>query len=495
MFILLYSPFSLKMNKSAHHTKLGRMLLAEKITQESQLNSFIVSNFNSNLFDFRDYEDTIEYFREPIKIFNCNQILNNIITQSSNYYVKSTVPTECSKTPDTADPFHTSLEISGNHNDSITSSSDTNSVSSHSSKNTNDSQTNKTYLRLVYDWLRHLYDSQTKNSASYRLSSSFYQSPTPGQSVTGSGVTNSSHSLILCRKVSYYTKFNLTNLLRDLETGLKDICKCDIGSAYFSFKNESKSFTVLNNTFKNEPDHDTSTESHVLEADMFDLEFDNLKFTEFNMIQDNLSRLENLVITMNAEYSSPNQLLASMSSSINSSTLPGSNTTPTYTRVPSFSGQDLTFKSSLANSSNANTVLTASATSSSSSNNSHSTLTNQNIMSKSVCSISGIDLESSLSLSLSLNNLQLKRTYCYLIVDARSKSLTMFAFTTENGHYDAIKQLLDQSIDSIKKRYHIVNNTVLYKYGGLIGDNLIYDFKKGTIFILLFTSKLINLFY
>ena len=54
---------SLNMNKTALGTNLGRIISKQPIATESQLNAFTINNFNSNLFDHRDYEDTIEYFR------------------------------------------------------------------------------------------------------------------------------------------------------------------------------------------------------------------------------------------------------------------------------------------------------------------------------------------------------------------------------------------------------------------------------------------------
>ncbi len=54
---------SLNMNKTALETNLGKIILKHKIDTESQFNAFTVNNFNSNLFDHRNYEDTIEYFR------------------------------------------------------------------------------------------------------------------------------------------------------------------------------------------------------------------------------------------------------------------------------------------------------------------------------------------------------------------------------------------------------------------------------------------------
>lgn len=103
----------------------------------------------------------------------------------------------------------------------------------------------------------------------------------------------------------------------------------------------------------------------------------------------------------------------------------------------------------------------------------------QQLMMKSISSNSG-DLDSSLSQSnvLPLATLQLKRTYCYAIVHAKTKQITFYCFTTEVSNYDSIKQLLEQAAETISQRHMLVNNIVLYKFGGLIGDNLMYDIKK-----------------
>ena len=51
-------------------------------------------------------------------------------------------------------------------------------------------------------------------------------------------------------------------------------------------------------------------------------------------------------------------------------------------------------------------------------------------------------------------------------------------FKSDSFELDSIKLMLDQISENIIQRYHLVNNTVLYKFGGLIGENLIYDLKR-----------------
>ena len=468
------------MNKSANHTKLGK-LLSDKINNEAQLNAFIISNFSNNLFDLKDYEDTIEYFREPIKIFDCYQIINNIVAHSTRQIPDNHLNQETSRNHNLSECSDTFL------NNNATANTTTSENEGSHRRTTSESQ--KSYLRLIYDWLKLFYYHQTTSASSYRLSSSFYQSPNPasGSGVSANSAGSAQQAFILRKKLVYHTKYNLTNLLRDLETGMKEICKCEINTSFFSFKNNTNNANVTRNNFNNTSDSSNNVDNIFIENEDFEgenNEFDDLRQSSFSALNNNLSRMENLVITMNAEYYS-NQFLVSMSSSTISTTATTHANTITYTRVPSFTGQDHQQQSSSAKSSATTTsatttaILTTSANSSSSSNNSHSTLTNNNIMSKSICSMSGGDLESSLSLSLSVSNSQLKRTYCFLVVSSKLKTLTFYAFTTENANYDAIKQLLDQSTELVKMRYHLVNNTILYKYGGLIGENLIYDFKKG----------------
>ena len=95
---------------------------------------------------------------------------------------------------------------------------------------------------------------------------------------------------------------------------------------------------------------------------------------------------------------------------------------------------------------------------------------------KSGSSQSGVELDASLPSSVTQQ--QLKRTYCYAVVHAKTKMITFYCFTTESSSYDSIRTLLDQAADLIQQRYHLVSNTVLYKLGGLIGPSLLYDLKR-----------------
>ena len=151
----------------------------------------------------------------------------------------------------------------------------------------------KSYLRIIYDWLKGLYLIQTRYSQNnfgkptsfgvHSLSASLNQkresvsmhpsssastllsnnpsaniSPLQQQqqqqqiqspvalsttclsslagSSSSSSATTATSSFILRKKFNYLTKYNLTNLLRDFEVNLRDTCKCDISTSYYAYK-------------------------------------------------------------------------------------------------------------------------------------------------------------------------------------------------------------------------------------------------------------------
>lgn len=61
--------FALTMNKTARNTSLGKLISTQKISSEQHLNQYVVNNLSSNLFDQRNCQETIEYFRENISSF------------------------------------------------------------------------------------------------------------------------------------------------------------------------------------------------------------------------------------------------------------------------------------------------------------------------------------------------------------------------------------------------------------------------------------------
>lgn len=165
----------------------------------------------------------------------------------------------------------------------------------------------------------------------------------------------------------------MINLLRDLENSLRDICKCDMNVSYFTFKKSTSTKTsnltppttttttntdevfdeeqlFLKDTIKASESSRSYSASyyndlHFIDEFDHDLDFIQLKKTKFVNLHNALSRSENLIITINAEYviapisttgavgacSAPS-LSQSMSSSINAN----SSTALSYNRVPSF---------------------------------------------------------------------------------------------------------------------------------------------------------------
>ncbi|CAF0823180.1 unnamed protein product [Brachionus calyciflorus] len=362
----------LRMNKTARESQLGRLLAMQKISDSAQLNNFVMANFTLNLFDYKDYEDTFLYFKETCKILNFLNIESFPSESDSDF----------SDTEDTEEIGLYKVQRS------LSMEPDLNKI-----ERTNE----KTCLKLIHDWLREVNNQK-----------------------------NQIDSLVLRRQFGYKTKYNLVNLVKDLESCLKDMCKCELNVNYYSFKENLKDYR--DSVFLDDEDLD---------------EFSNLKMSKLCYLGLNLAKGENLIMTLNAEYGGLNSGFSSMSSSMNSSTLTN------YTRMGSVGSTNQ------------------------SSSNSNNTLV------KSMCSVSG-DLESSFSLSnsLTLSNLNIKRTFCYLMVNAKSKNVYFYCFTTESANHDSLKQWLDQTSDLIIQRYHLINNTVLYKFGGFIGDNLINDLKK-----------------
>jgi hypothetical protein len=76
--------YKLVMNKTATHTRIGHILTEENIVDESQFNLFVLRNLKNNLFDPRDYQEVIQYFREPIRAFDYSKIFNNFVNKLSD---------------------------------------------------------------------------------------------------------------------------------------------------------------------------------------------------------------------------------------------------------------------------------------------------------------------------------------------------------------------------------------------------------------------------
>ncbi|CAF0898997.1 unnamed protein product [Brachionus calyciflorus] len=83
------------------------------------------------------------------------------------------------------------------------------------------------------------------------------------------------------------------------------------------------------------------------------------------------------------------------------------------------------------------------------------------------------------SMSSSMNSSTLTNFTRMASVGSTNQSSSSSSNTlVKTANHDLLKQWLDQTRDLITQRYHLINNTVLYKFGGFIGDNLINDLLK-----------------
>lgn len=248
--------------------------------------------------------------------------------------------------------------------------------------------------------------NQTQSQSQQKEQQQQQQQQTPSPSTTLSSLMPVNPSPFILRKqFNYRSKYNLVNLLRELENNLRDFTKSDINVCYFTFKrptssqhnmstltrSNTKTTTTAttstekasNNNSKENNNHDDDDEDDTIDDDEqlflkeslrptsfvhpppywmhsdlhfvddfdYDVDFVNLKRTRFAKIHDAMSRSQNLIITMNAEYgtgmslvgppsaaNNPASLSQSMTnpSSINNNNNNSSMTTSTYNRVPSF---------------------------------------------------------------------------------------------------------------------------------------------------------------
>jgi hypothetical protein len=534
--------YKLVLNKTATQTKIGHILTEENIVDESQFNLFVLRNFKSNLFDPRDYQEVIQYFREPIRAFDYSKIFNNFVNkfndeddddddngicnneadydnnEGGEYYeyekLQSALVTNAEKKSlneqvdqqsdigeelinDEEEEKYDSVELEHSSRSFAESSeSETSLVDNNEPSILNRTGKRTTYLRIIYEWLRGLYMIQMKSvsksagclSSSQKFTATSQAAPHP-QSIPSqtaqlqqqsTTVSSSAHmalasSYILRKKIFYYTKYNLINLVKDIENGFKDLCKCDFYTSFYSFEMGQQAqmnqppMSRGNRSLNSDCvflDEMRSTNFHSLDECDSDNDFKNLKQIEFSVLKEKLNKNESLIIVMNAEHSSTSSLNTNQANSVS------------YNRLPSFSNtiNPGSYRNSVANEQinkpQAHTApLTTSMNSSTSSTISSNNTANVNQMIKSTSSNSGE--------SESMNIVpQLKKTFVYGIVNSRCKSITTYCFTTESSNYDSIKHMLDQLAEMISYRYYLLNNTVIYKFGGLIGDNLLLDLKK-----------------
>lgn len=195
-------------------------------------------------------------------------------------------------------------------------------------------------------------------------------------------------SFILRKQFNYRSKYNLVNLVRELENNLREFTKSDINVSYFTFKRSSSSSSssstltrtttsttarggggsggnddiyddeqqflkeTLKSSYSNQHHHSYYHQPYWMYSDLHfvdefdrDIDFANLKRTNFAKLHDAMSRSENLIITMNVEYgitssSGGGGAMPSSNSLSQSMTNPTSGNNPsggaTYNRVPSF---------------------------------------------------------------------------------------------------------------------------------------------------------------
>jgi len=168
--------FILHMNKAARETKLGMLINSQNISNEIELANFVANNFANNLFDHKDYEETIEYFRESIKNFDYNRILNNMASRPLNSLAYlSFLDFESYKSSSDENETESSSSVSSTNSLSSLSkkerksslSTDSSEVPTEScerkkiyknSKKTREDLNSheKSYLRIIYDWLKGL---------------------------------------------------------------------------------------------------------------------------------------------------------------------------------------------------------------------------------------------------------------------------------------------------------------------------------------------------
>lgn len=167
-------------------------------------------------------------------------------------------------------------------------------------------------------------------------------------------------SFILRKQFNFRSKYNLVNLLRDLENNLRDFTKSEISSFYFTFKRSSTATSLTRPISDDQPVFDDEqmflketlkpnsafwhlhSDLHFLDEFDHDIDFANLKRTRFAQLHDAMSRSENLIITINAEYGSapgPGTALASANSTAQPTPSSGGTnlcSVSSYNRVPSF---------------------------------------------------------------------------------------------------------------------------------------------------------------
>ncbi len=205
------------MNKTARLSNLGKLITSQNIASEAQLNQYVLNNLTNNLFDHRDYQETIEYFRENIRSFKYkySDVINGFCRgggsdetdgclEDSELYpgsmssLTSTGIQRRSFSLDAADAvFEKSYDSMSNDEMENSSSSNNNrgpdeeeKLSGMGGQLTAGCKNSKSHLRIIYEWLRGLYLMQTRktiDSDVYRRSNSCYNKATAFQRLPSSG--------------------------------------------------------------------------------------------------------------------------------------------------------------------------------------------------------------------------------------------------------------------------------------------------------------------
>ncbi len=207
------------MNKTARQSNLGKLILSNNIIDEAQLDQFVLNNLANNLFDHRDYQETIEYFRENIRSskfrYKYSDIINGFCHGSAG--ISDGTDQEDSVT---ALGSISSLTSIGNQRrsfsldatdavfeksyDSMSNDEMDHSNISHNNRTTDEEDKSpgitknmtcaedghfKSHLRIIYDWLKGLYLVQTQKIESdySRRSNSCYSKATAFQRLPSTG--------------------------------------------------------------------------------------------------------------------------------------------------------------------------------------------------------------------------------------------------------------------------------------------------------------------
>ena len=291
----------------------------------------------------------------------------------------------------------------------------------------------KTYLKLIYEWLFTLYHSyrfsqvspppQQYNQQNPNIFSRSNSVPVQQTASTLSVQANASSNsnlnpinLIYRKEFVYRTRSNLINLVQDFLTNLKEICKLEVTMNYFTFKNKQQDREDIENFLFN----DETINSEFNNID----DFENLKQTSFKNLENDLIKKENLIIIFNVDYSQQQQPQQQQGIKTNSYLhhVPSVNSLPSLSRQPG-------------------------------------------------------SLITSIHSSNDFIQMQ-QRIFCYTLVDSKKKCIYFYAFTNENSVYNNIKQSFETLCDVIYNRTILINNIVVFKFGGLIGDHMMVDIKN-----------------